>query len=141
MIRPGTHSVPLLTAMRGLSRQGVVPWIMALLLLAQALFTLQSHTRLEVNDQGLVVQVCTLGGIVEMQVDSIPGSPAPVDIDNESNPAMSFSQLMAEAMLALAAAQPAWLSLRASDQPPAIVGTPVRRPLRLSAIRAPPFLA
>jgi len=117
------------------------PWVLSLLLLAQGLVPLQSHTRLAVNEAGIVVAVCTLEGIVEQTLQlEIDQQPAPAAPDSAPNPAMLFSQIMAEAMLALDAEQPAWLALKVSEPPPAVVGTPVRRPHRLASIRAPPSL-
>jgi len=117
------------------------PWILALVLLAQGLIPLQSHTRLAVNEAGIVVAVCTLEGVVEQKLQlDIDQQPTPVDPDSPPNPAMLFSQLMAEALLAVDAVQPLWLALQVSEPAPAVIGTLVRRPHRLASIRAPPSL-
>ena len=132
--------------MREFGRGSLVPWFIAVALIAQAMIPLQSHTRLAVDERGMVVEVCTLDGIVEKTVSTDDGIPTLIDHDQDSDsdtdptPAMLFSQLMAEALLALDAVQPAWLSLQVSEQPPAVLGIVIRRPHRLASIRAPPSL-
>jgi len=130
----------LLGSMRASLRGSAVPWILGLLLLTQGLIPLQSHTRLAVNDAGIVVAVCTLEGVVEQTLlpeldQKLPVPDAP---EFDPNPAMLFSQLMAEAMLVLDAIPPTWLSLQVSEPPPPVIGTPAGRPQRLTSIRAPP---
>jgi hypothetical protein len=135
----GTFESSLLSRMRGLGRRPLLPWLLGVLFLAQALIPLQSHTRLEVNDQGIVVEVCTLDGVTSVVLHLNDQSPRQDGGDDEQrSPAMAFSQLMAEALLDLAAVQPTYISLAASIQPPAVIGTPSFSDSRLTSIRAPP---
>jgi len=137
---------PVLSAMRTFGRNNVMPWLVSLVLIAQAMIPLQSHTRLAVDESGMVVEICTLDGVVEKTVSTQSGIPTLIDhpsdpdSDTDPTPAMTFSQLMAEALLALDAAQPSWLALQVSEPAPAVIGTLVRRPHRLASIRAPPSL-
>lgn len=140
------HKRPLLSAMREFGSGSLVPWFVAITLIAQALIPLQSHTRLAVDERGMVIQICTLDAIVEKTV-SIEDSISTLldrnkdsDTDTDPTPAMLFSQLMAEALLTLDAVQPSWLTLQVSELPPAVLGTVIRRPQRLTSIRAPPSL-
>ena len=131
----------LLSSMRARLHGSAVPWMLALVLLAQGLIPLQSHTRLAVDDAGIVVAVCTLEGVVEQALlPELDPQPAPAAPEFDPNPAMLFSQLMAEAMLVLDAIPPTWLSLQVSEPPPLVIGTPAGRPQRLTSIRAPPSL-
>lgn len=117
-------------------------WALSLLLLTQAMIPLQSHTRLAVDDQGMVVEICTLQGVKQQSLRLHPGdAPDSEDTDSQASPAMAFSQLMAEALLALDMVQPAWLALQVSELPPPKTRSPHRRPHRLATIRAPPSLA
>ena len=140
------HCDSLLGAMRDFGRHGVMPWFVTIALIAQAMIPLQSHTHLAVDERGMVVAVCTLDGVVEKTVSTSDGLPpltdqeTHFDSDTDTNPAMLFSQLMAEALLTLDAVQPAWLALQVSEQPPAVIGSVTRRPDRRASIRAPPSL-
>jgi hypothetical protein len=140
------NSDSLLNAMRVFGRDSFVPWFIAIALIAQAMIPLQSHTRLAVDERGMVIEVCTLEGIVEKTVSAADGTPELTEHDTDfdsgadTTPAMLFSQLMAEALLALDAVQPAWLALQVSEQPPAVIGTVTGHPLRRASIRAPPSL-
>lgn len=112
---------------------------MAMLLCAQALIPIQSHTRWAVADDGRVVELCTLHGTV--LVDAATGQPlADPDQDDSRSPAMAFSLLMAEALVGHAIVQPVWLALRVAEIAPAVIGTPMWRMLRHTSIRAPPSL-
>ena len=140
------HDTNLLNTMRDFGKGSVVPWFIAITLIAQAFIPLQSHTRLAVDEHGMVIAICTLDGMVEMTLSTEPGAPglddpdSAHDTDADPTPAMTFSQLMAEALLALEASQPSWLALQVSEHAPASIGSPFRRPDRLASIRAPPSL-
>lgn len=136
MEKAARRSLPTPRAQPG---QKTLAWVLSLLLLAQAVIPLQSHTRLAVDDQGMVVEVCTLLG-PEQQALSLRHAEAPDsdDTDSQASPAMAFSQLMAEALLALDMVQPSWLALQASEIPSPETRSPYRRPHRLATIRAPP---
>lgn len=116
-----------------------VLWILSLLLFAQALIPIQSHTRWAVADDGRVVELCTLHGTVLVDADT--GQPLAEQDDEGRSPAMAFSQLLASAVSGHAVAQPAWLALVAIESPPAVIGIPTQRTLRLAHIRAPPALS
>lgn len=115
--------------------------LMSLLLLAQVLLPIQAHTRWAVNDQGQVIELCTLHGSVMMTLtrDGKP-QPAAQPQQDDRTAAMSFSLLLAGALSAVPEIQLAWLALSTVDTPPAVIGTPTQRPLRLASIRAPPSL-
>ena len=126
--------------LRSIRHQGqrlAVLWMLASLLLAQALIPIQSHTRWAVADDGQVVEVCTLHGTVS--VDPATGEPL-AEQDDDRTAAMAFSLLLAEALSGHIEIQPAWLALLSTPVPPAVIGMPTQRPLRHAHIRAPPSL-
>jgi hypothetical protein len=135
----GQQGAPLLGTIRHQGRRSGLLWLMALLLFVQALIPIQSHTRWAVADDGRVLELCTLHGTVLVDADT--GQPlAEQEQDQSRSPAMAFSQLLASAVSGHAAVQPAWLALVAIESPPAVIGVPTRRTLRLAHIRAPPAL-
>jgi hypothetical protein len=129
-----------LGTLRHPQQRASVLWLMALLLFAQALIPIQSHTRWAVADDGQVVEICTLQGTVLMTLhaDGQPAEPAAERSDR--GPAMAFSLLLAEALSTHIDIQPAWLALAAVESSPAVIGTLTRRALRHAHIRAPPSL-
>lgn len=137
----GTFESSLLSRMRELGRRPGLPWLLGILLFAQTLIPLQSHTRLEVNDQGIVVEICTLNGVTSMVLHQNDEAPYQDGGDEPRSPAMAFSQLMAETLMDLASVQPAWTRLAATIHPPAVVGEPSLSNSRLTSIRAPPSQA
>lgn len=126
--------------LRDRKRRSTVLWLLAFVLLAHTFIPIQSHTRLVVDGDGIVVEMCTLQGttLVELPIDGTQHAPS--TDDSKLSPAMAFSQLAAEALLGTPDTQPAWLSLVTREPPPAVIGTPTRRPLRSFRIRAPPSL-
>ena len=74
-------------------------WALSIALVAQVLVPLQSHTRFAADESGQVVLICTLAGNKTISLDEFLGRDAPVDdagLDEIHNPAMLFSQLLAE---------------------------------------------
>jgi len=133
----GQRGRSLLGDMRHQARDGVLLWALALLLFAQALIPIQSHTRWAVADDGRVVELCTLHGTLARPAD---GDLSPAGQDDGRSPAMAFSHLLASAITAQPVIQPAWLTLVSRESPPAAIVLPAQRPLRLAPIRAPPAL-
>lgn len=127
--------------LRQRSERLAVVWTLALMLVAQALFPIQSHTRWAVTEDGRVVELCTLQGtvVVTLTRDGELPAESPAQQDDRTA-AMAFSQLLAEAHTGMAHVQPAWLTLQTVEPPPAVIGAPVQRALRQAPIRAPPSL-
>ena len=72
--------------------------LLSLLLLLQGLFPLQLHTVLVRDDNGQLLEVCTLEGIKTVVLDEHGNPVSDSTKGNERSAAMAFSQLMAEAM-------------------------------------------
>ncbi|TNF95156.1 MAG: hypothetical protein EP297_11645 [Gammaproteobacteria bacterium] len=69
-----------------------------MLLLLQGLFPVQLHTYLVHDDNGRVVEVCTLEGTKTLVLDE-DGNPVEHErTDNERSAAIAFSNLVAEAL-------------------------------------------
>lgn len=113
--------------------------LLSLVLVVQGLLPLASHTTLAVDGRGEVVQICTLDGLQTRFLDH-EGRLAPdAPPGNDINPAVEFSQLVAEAVGAF---QPALAP--SPDYEPAAVPAFRRAILPgsvagLRAIRAPPL--
>ena len=129
--------MPALREMR--ARRFVLLW-MSLMLLAQVLIPIQSHSRLGVDGDGMVVEICTLQGVQHLVMNPHTGELEPQVDEDARSAAMDFSLLMAEAVAAQADVQPAWLALLSDEPPPAVIGTPSPRSVSFSSIRAPPAL-
>lgn len=116
-------------------------WSLACLLVAQALFPIQLHTRFAIGGDGQVMQICTLQGVKTVQLDPVSGEEQVLaHSDDTRSPACAFSLLMAGAITGSAAVLPGWLMLataRVDPIPPKAPSAPV---LRHTAIRAPPAL-
>ena len=128
----------LMTRMRDLAQRPGLPWLLGFIMLGQILIPLQSHSRLAVDERGIVVEVCTLDGLSERTIYPGGEHPQPDDGDRQYSPAMVFSQLLAEALLNLAAVQPVWTSLAVEERPPATIGTLPPSFSHHTVIRAPP---
>lgn len=122
--------------MRHPDRHSAWIWVMTMLMLAQALFPIQSHTRWALADDGQVIEICTLHGSVSVD----PSSGEPTQQDDDRTAAMSFSMLMAEALSGHFEVQPAWLALLSTPVAPAVIGKAAQSAPRHAPIRAPPSL-
>ena len=74
-------------------------WLLSVMLLAQTVMPLQLHTRFGMDENGQAVLICTLAGTKTISLNTLLGREAPVDdtgLDEKRNPAMLFSQLLAE---------------------------------------------
>lgn len=118
-------------------RRIALVWSLVLMVFAQTLIPIQSHTRWAETDDGRLVEICTLHGLVT--VDASTGALNADRLDTRTA-AMDFSQLMTSAVSGTVSVQPAWLALVAVEHPPAVIGTPTQRPSRFTQIRAPPYL-
>ncbi len=119
----------------------VLAWSLSFLLLAQTLIPLQSHSRFDTGENGQVVLICTLVGSKTISLDERFGREAPVDDsgpDEIRNPAMLFSQLLAENTWDLAApvVRPFLLPAVGVDAITPVL--PPSAPLRLLRNRDPP---
>lgn len=72
---------------------------LSLVLLLQGMFPSQLHTKLVMDANGRLIEVCTLSGIKTVALDDA-GNPieGKGQYDGQPSPAMLFSQLMAEAV-------------------------------------------
>jgi hypothetical protein len=136
----GQRSPALLGDLRHQARHGVLLWALALLLFAQALIPIQSHTRWALTDDGQVIELCTLHGTVAVDETGKLVSDSDQQ-DQDRSPAMAFSHLLASALTGQAVTQPTWLGLIVRETPPAVIGIPTQRSLRHTPIRAPPVLS
>lgn len=135
----GQRSPALLGDLRHQARDGVLLWALALLLFAQALIPIQSHTRWALTDDGQVIELCTLHGTVV--IDDRTGKLISDQQEQGRSPAMAFSHLLASALIGQAVVQPVWLGLIVTETPPAVIGMPTRQLPRHARIRAPPVLS
>jgi len=73
--------------------------VVSLLLLLQGIFPVQLHSTLVKDDDGNLVQVCTLYGLKTIALDDA-GNPLDGEShdDDQRSPAIAFSELMAEAV-------------------------------------------
>ena len=130
----------LLGTFRRHDRRGFLPWLMALVLLGQALFPIQLHTRLVLGPDGRLVQVCTLQGIKSVLVQATDEERVADQNENGRSPACAFSQLPAGALPAGFAVWRDRLQSTAVAAVPSPKSMP-RAPLpRHTPIRAPPTL-
>lgn len=118
-------------------------WALACLVVAQALFPIQLHTRFVVDDAGEVVQICTLKGTKTVVIDPASGQQQVVDQhhDDDRSPACAFSHLIAGALVTAAVVLPGWLDLAAVTPDPLPIKAPPAPSLRHAPIRAPPALS
>lgn len=121
-----------------------VVWLLALVLVAQALFPLQLHTTTAKDANGQTVVICTLQGYKAVQVDA---SGQLVDADSAalSNPhdsaAWAFSQLMGGAMPLPEMAQVSGPAPTAAVLPEYHYSYTPSPYQQLRSIRAPPVLS
>ena len=74
-------------------------WFLSTLLLAQTFIPLQSHTRFSEDENVRTVLICTLAGTKTISLNTLLGRDTPVDgsdLDENRNPTMLFSQLLAD---------------------------------------------
>lgn len=126
------QSVTPLARIRHRRRPVLLNGLLALLFVAQVVIPIQSHTRWAVDDNGHVVEICTLHGTVNTD----PAS----DESTSRSPAMAFSLLLAEALCAHIDIQPSWLALLFVPTSPAVLGRPTQRSVHHALIRGPPSL-
>ncbi len=85
--------------LRSASQVHSLTWLLAVTLLAQGLIPLQAHSRFAKDDQGQTILICTLAGTQTISLDTWLGRDVAHDestLDQGLNPAMLFSQLMAD---------------------------------------------
>lgn len=141
LIRPQQYDSVFATLRQPHCRQAML-WLIGVLLLAQGLIPIQSHTRYAVSAAGVVVELCTLQGVRQVIVDPLTGDLQMLDDhQGERSAAVDFSLLMAEAVVAHAEVQAGWLALIAVEPPPTVIGIPTPRHSSFASIRAPPSIA
>lgn len=128
---------------RGLTRSQnrAIAWLCIFLLFAQTLIPLQSHTKLVKNHHGILVSVCTLEGIKQVELDLPPIAGEEKTSQQElPSAAEKFSTLLAESDVSVHDISTNTLLLKVS---------PARHPLVSSfetiqygwyPIRAPPLV-
>lgn len=138
MSRPHPDSATQLSAFRHMRQRGALLSVMLLLVFAQSLLPIQSHTRWVQSADGRLIEMCTLQGIVVVDAadNGDLGDTAP-----SRSAAMSFSDLLTSAATGVPEAQPAWVALIATEFPPQITSTPTRQGVQQRPIRAPPVPA
>lgn len=130
-----------LSDLRHAGHRTALVWVLACLLVAQALFPIQAHTRFAVDAAGEVVQICTLQGAKAVVLDPVTGEQQPASHDDDGrSPACAFSLLLAAAVASAAASLPGWVGLTTVADTPILPRAPAAPILRHSLIRAPPAL-
>lgn len=123
-------------------RRHPLSFLLSVILLLQGLFPLASHTQLVRNDQGQLVQVCTLEGIRSYTLDDSGQLAKKIDhSDNQQrSAAIEFSALLAEAIPAV----PEIPYFRAAgavySKSPAVTSLADKQVIGLQPVRARPVL-
>lgn len=123
------------------SQRATLVWALACLLVAQALFPIQLHTRFVLGGDGEVLQICTLQGVQTVRVDPVTGAEQVVADEDQRSPACVFSQLLAGAASGTPTASAAWLALAVDHKQPLPARIHAAPLLRHTPIRAPPALS
>ena len=114
--------------------------LLSLILLFQACFPLQAHTRLAIDGHGQVVELCTLQGLRRVPADGDPADQPGDQHGSTRSAAVAFSSIM------FAAAPHAGLPLLVATNPSYDIPFEYRAPALISPralsspIRAPPTL-
>ncbi len=133
--RPRPYSSPF-SAFHYRRHRELLVHCLVFLLLAQVFVPMQSHTRWVASEDGHVIEMCTLQGIV--LVDAETGEKIAADAPSVS-PAMMFSDLLSHALDTVTHAETAWVALIPSETAPPRLGTPSSTYSHYRLIRAPPL--
>lgn len=126
-----------LATLKKATKNRLIP-LLSLLLLLQGLLPVQLHTTLVRDDNGRLLEICTLEGIQTLVVNERGELVSDFIKDNERSAAIAFSQLMTEALPDVAEPlliHSLFIALHYSQ--PSVLSVP-STPSGLLPIRAPP---
>jgi hypothetical protein len=116
--------------------RGLLSWLLAYVLLAQALFPIQAHTQWVTDPEGMVVVICTLQGERTAVIGEDPEDSNA--LDEYSSPACVFSSLLGSTVASDATLVPSPLFLATASQNALLLDLPDLGPELTQTIRAPP---
>jgi hypothetical protein len=116
--------------------RGSLSWVLAYLLLAQALIPIQAHTQWATTPDGIVVVICTLQG----ERSAVLGGDTEDTqmLDEYRSPACVFSSLLGSTIASDSITEPTGLFLAVAAPPGLAQDRPSLGPKLSQAIRAPP---